>query len=89
MKTKNELAASSGRMTRLVRHLYCVLAGHLTYATKTDGKSNLRRSPVDDYVETECDRCGETLRAPYCATTIKAGRRRQLKLPSWEGGFSG
>ena len=24
-----------------------------------------------------------------CATTIKAGRRRQLKLPSWEGGFSG
>ena len=25
----------------------------------------------------------------HCATTIKAGRRRQLKLPSWEGGFSG
>ena len=27
--------------------------------------------------------------AELCATTIKAGRRRQLKLPSWEGGFSG
>jgi hypothetical protein len=25
----------------------------------------------------------------FCATTIKAGRRRQLKLPSWEGGFLG
>jgi hypothetical protein len=24
-----------------------------------------------------------------CATTIKAGRRRQLKLPSWDGGFLG
>ena len=24
-----------------------------------------------------------------CATTIKAGRRRQLKLPSWAGGFWG
>jgi hypothetical protein len=29
---------------------------------------------------------GKTLN---CATTIKAGRRRQLKLPSWEGGFLG
>ena len=24
-----------------------------------------------------------------CATTIKTARRRQLKLPSWEGGFLG
>jgi hypothetical protein len=27
----------------------------------------------------------DALLAPACATTIKAGRRRQLKLPSWEG----
>ena len=38
------------------------------------------------------DVCDEGL--PYvflrgCTTTIKAVRRRQLKLPSWEGGFLG
>jgi hypothetical protein len=27
--------------------------------------------------------------ATDCATTIKTARRRQLKLPSWEGGFLG
>ncbi len=31
----------------------------------------------------------QVIRDDDCATTIKAGRRRQLKLPSWEGGFLG
>jgi hypothetical protein len=50
-------------LPRLVRRLACAWAGHSTYATKSDGKSNLRRSPVDDFVETECHRCGKTIRA--------------------------
>jgi hypothetical protein len=30
-----------------------------------------------------------TRNGKQCAATIKAGRRRQLKLPSWDGGFLG
>jgi len=82
MATKNELTASSGRMNLLVRRLACALAGHSTYATKTDGKSNLRRSPVDDFVETECHRCGRTLRAAYglALPNLKLGSPKTLPL---------
>jgi hypothetical protein len=31
----------------------------------------------------------EGVRWSICVTTIKAGRRRQFNLPSWDGGFGG
>ena len=39
----------------------------------------------------QCPCCKGTMKPvrKVCATTIKAGRRRQLKLPSWAGGFWG
>ncbi len=53
------------RDRRIVGRFWCWWNGHQIYATTKDNKSNLRRSPVDDWVETECVRCGKTLRAPY------------------------
>lgn len=63
MKPESNNKRPSRCLARLVRRLGCALAGHSTYATRADGKSNLRRSPVDDFVETECRRCGQTVRA--------------------------
>ena len=40
-----------------------------------------RKAADQGFVEAQC--------VLACATTIKAGRRRQLKLPSWDGGFLG
>lgn len=50
---------------RLVRRAVCALAGHAIYSCRADGGSPFRRSQVDDWIETECLRCGKTLRAPY------------------------
>ena len=54
-----------GWMGRLVRHLLCAWSGHAIYSLTADDGNPLRRSPVDDWIETECLRCGKTLRAPY------------------------
>ena len=52
-------------LSRLVRRVVCAWAGHAIYSYRADGGSPFRRSPVDDWIETECLRCGKTLRAPY------------------------
>jgi hypothetical protein len=62
---KNKLETYRRRMTRLVRRCACAWSGHSIYSCRADGGSPFRRSPVDDWIETECLRCGKTLRAPY------------------------
>jgi hypothetical protein len=62
---KSNKKASDGPMRRLVRRCVCAWDGHAIYSYRADGGCPFRRSPVDDWIETECLRCGKTLRAPY------------------------
>jgi hypothetical protein len=48
-----------------MRRGVCAIMGHAIYSIRSDGASPFRRSPVDDWIETECLRCGKTVRAPY------------------------
>lgn len=75
---KLELANKAPRrcLARLVRRCVCAVAGHEIYTCRSDGGSPFRRSPVDDWIETECLRCGKTLRSPYglALPNIKLGK---------------
>ena len=59
------LPVVGGSVRLLVRHLLCSVKGHSIHSCRADGGSPFRRSPVDDWIETDCLRCGKTLRAPY------------------------
>jgi hypothetical protein len=50
-------------MRRLVGRFWCWWSGHIAHTQKADGSWNLRRT--ERWMETDCLRCGKTLRAPY------------------------
>lgn len=77
-------------LARLVRRVTCSIVGHAIYSCRADGGSPFRRSPVDDWIEVECLRCGKTLRAPYglALPNLKLGipPNSQDQPPAVEGG---
>ena len=64
-ETATQQEAGGDCVSRLVRRLGCAVYGHAIYSLTAIGENPFRRSPVDDWIETECLRCGKTLRAPY------------------------